>query len=78
MATAEGAERAWPQHRRVGAPESFREAATMLRELIPHSADLLMSPVYSQNVSEHCSRCAAIDGLKLANPEEIGSILGYC
>jgi hypothetical protein len=78
VANLAGAERAWPQHRRVSDPESFRDVATLLRELIPRSADLLMSPTYSQNVSEDCSRCAAVDGLELANPEAIRSVLGYC
>lgn len=74
----EGAERAWPKHRRVGDPESFREAATLLRQVVPRSADLLINPPYSQNVSKDCSRCAAVDGLELASPEAVRSILGYC
>ena len=78
VANLEDAERAWPQHRRVGDPESFRNAATLLREVIPYSADLLMSPAYSQNVSEHCSRCTTVEGLELANREAILSVLGYC
>ena len=79
VANLEDAERAWTQHRRVGDSESFRMAATLLREVIPYSADLLMSPTYSQNVSEEvCCRCTAVDGLGLANPEAILSVLGYC
>lgn len=78
VANLEEAERAWPQHRRVGDPKSFRNAATLLREVIPYSADLLMSPAYSQNVSEHCSRCATVEGLELANREAILSVLDYC
>lgn len=74
----EDAEQAWPEHRRVGDPESFQEAFTLLQRVVPESADLLMSPTYSQNVSGVCSRCAAVDGLELANPETILSILGYC
>jgi hypothetical protein len=78
VANLEDAERAWPQHRRAGDPESFRNAATLLREVIPQSADLLTSPAYSQNVSEDCSRCAAVEGLELANRDAILSVLGYC
>jgi len=74
----EDAEQAWPEHRRVGHPESFLEAATLLEQVVPRNTDLLMSPTYSQNVSGVCSRCAAVDGLELANPKAILSILGYC
>jgi hypothetical protein len=78
VANLEDAEQAWAQHRRVGDPETFQEAATVLREVIPNSTDLLKSPANSQNVSEHCSRCASVEGLELANPEVILSVLGYC
>jgi hypothetical protein len=78
VANLEGAEQAWPQHRRVGDPETFQEAATVLREVIPNSTDLLKCPANSQNVSEHCSRCAGVEGLELANREVILSVLGYC
>lgn len=78
VANLEGAERAWPQHRRHGDPESLRKVATLLQEIIPYSADLLMSPTYSQCVTEDCSRCTAVQGLELANPEAILSVLGYC
>jgi hypothetical protein len=78
VANVEDAERAWPQHRRACDPESFLTAATQLRDLIPHNADLLMSPTYSQNVSEGCPRCAAVEGLELANRDAILSVLGYC
>lgn len=78
VANLEDAERAWPQHRRVGDPESFQKAARLLLHIVPHCADLLMNPKHSNNVSEVCSRCAAVDGLELANPEAILSILGYC
>jgi hypothetical protein len=78
VADLASAERAWPQHRRVGYPGSFRKVVALLREVIPRSADLLIRPTYSQNGSEECSRCAAVDGLELANPYAILSILGYC
>lgn len=74
----EDAEQAWAQHRRVSDPETFQKAATVLREVIPNSTDLLKSPANSQNVSEHCSRCASVEGLELANREVILSVLGYC
>ncbi|HZP04619.1 MAG TPA: hypothetical protein VFB43_06950 [Terracidiphilus sp.] len=78
VANLEGAEQTWPQHRRVGNPESFQKAATLLRELILRNSDLLKTPTYSQSVSNHCSRCANVKGLELANREIILSALGYC
>jgi hypothetical protein len=78
VANLEGAERACSQHRRVGDPESFPEAIKRLRQVAPYSTGLFVSPTRSQNVSEVCSRCAAVDGLELANPEAILSILSYC
>ena len=77
-ANLEEAERAWPQHRRLGDPGSFRNAATLLREVIPKSTDLLTTPAYSKDVSEHCSRCTIVEGLELTNREVILSVLGYC
>jgi hypothetical protein len=78
VANLEGAEQAWPQHRRVSDPETFQKAAAVLREIIPNSTHLLKKPANPQNVSEHCSRCASIEGLELANREVILSLLGYC
>jgi hypothetical protein len=78
IANLESAERAWPQHRRVGDPESFRDVASLLRDVIPRSADFLMSPTYSQDAPEDCTRCAAVEGLELASPDAIRSILGHC
>jgi hypothetical protein len=78
VANLEGAERAWPQHRRVGDPESFQKTATLLLHAVHNGADLLMNPTYSKNISEDCSRCAAVDGLELANRKTILSVLGYC
>src|SRR6266702_855324 len=78
VANLEGAEQAWPQHRRVGDPETFQEVTTVLREVIRNSTDLLKSPANLRNVSEHCSRCASIKGLELADREVILSLLGYC
>lgn len=78
VANFEDVEHAWPEHRRMGDPESFQETATLLQQVVSQSSDLLVSPTYSQKVSGLCSRCAPVDGLELANPEAILSILGYC
>ena len=78
VADLEDAERAWPQHRRAGDPQSFRGAAARLRKVILLSADLLISPTYSQNVAEPCPRCAHVEGLELADPQAILAVLGYC
>ncbi len=78
VADAAEGERAWPRHRRTGDPESFRDAAALLREIISHRSDLLITPAYSRNPGERCSRCADVEGLELADPAVILSILGYC
>jgi len=71
-------ERAWPEHRRNNDPDTFQQAATLLRELIPRHSSLLTTEVYSQHPSEHCARCFAVEGLELASGAAILSILGYC
>lgn len=72
------AEVAWQDHRRPDHPVTFREADTMVRDLITTRRHFLISPKYSKNATQSCSRCAATAAFPLADPHLILSLLGYC
>ena len=78
VAGLDDAEAAWLQHRRAGDSKSLRDAVLLLRKIVPHRGHLLITPQYSRNATEHCSRCAKVKGLELADPAAILAILGYC
>lgn len=71
-------EEAWLDHRRAKDPAKFREAATLLSDLIPRHRDLLIAVKYSQEPAEQCQRCVPIGRFQLADPALVLSILGYC
>jgi hypothetical protein len=71
-------ENAWEDHRRSHDPATFREAAVLLRDLISHRCDLLITPIYSQDPLQPCPRCIPTGRFQRADPALILSILGYC
>jgi hypothetical protein len=77
MQTSE-VEAAWEDHRRPDHPATFREANALVRGLIADHPDLLITPDYSRDASQMCSRCVASAEFPLADPHRILSLLGYC
>jgi hypothetical protein len=71
-------ERAWQDQRKPDHPESFAEAAELLRWLIATRRDLQIVPVYSQDARAVCPRCEGSEAFPLADGERILSLLGYC
>lgn len=69
---------AWREHRKPNHPESFAEAAELLKDLIAERKDLQTVPVYSQDVRAVCSRCMGTETFPLADPSSILTLLGYC
>lgn len=50
-------ETAWLDHRKPGQPASFQEARSLLQYLIPARQNLLITPDYSKDADDICSRC---------------------
>jgi hypothetical protein len=71
-------ETAWQDHRRPPQPATFCEARGALRNLIAARANLLITPEYSQNTAEICSRCAHNAAFPVADPKAVLALLGYC
>lgn len=76
--TPDEVESVWPEHRQQGAPLTFKEAATLIRELVQSRRDLIVTPHYSQDVNAVCPSCVEVESFRLAPPLQIMSILGYC
>jgi hypothetical protein len=71
-------EAAWQDHRKPDHPVTFREANTLVRGLIATHGDLLITPDYSKDANQICSRCVATAGFPLVDPHLVLSLLGYC
>jgi hypothetical protein len=69
---------AWQDHRKPDHPATFHEANTLVRGFIATHRDLLITPDYSKDVSQICSRCVATAAFPLADPHLVRSLLGYC
>lgn len=69
---------AWSVQRRPTDPMTFREADSMLLELIPARSSLLTTADYSQDTRATCPRCLPLPPFKLAEPDSLRSLLGYC
>jgi hypothetical protein len=78
LAGPEGMEAAWRDHRKPMHPMTFRETNTVLENLIPGHAGLLIAPQYSRDTSVVCPQCAATGAFELAGPKLVVSLLGYC
>jgi hypothetical protein len=71
-------ESVWAEHRKLEHPKSFTDAANLLKNLAVSRPELLVSPSYSQNVEDSCSRCVSTSSFQLAPPRLVVSLLGYC
>jgi hypothetical protein len=69
---------AWQDHRKPDHPVTFHEANTLVRGLITTHRDLLITPHYSNDVTQICSRCVPTAAFPLADPHLVFSLLGYC
>jgi len=69
---------AWPDHRKPDHPTTFAEANSVIRSLIATHDRLLVTPEYSNDATQICPRCVAIQAFPLADPDLIRSLLGYC
>jgi hypothetical protein len=71
-------ETAWRDQRKPFHPTTFKEAADLLRQIIPLCRDLLIKPDYSRDVKPMCGRCAPAGAFRLVDPNVMLSQLGYC
>ena len=71
-------EAAWQDHRKSDHPETFREANTLVRDLIATHHELLITLDYSKDATQICSRCVPTPAFPLADPHLVLSLLGYC
>ena len=71
-------EAAWREHRKPHDPETFREAAALIVELLQSRQDLLVVPEYSRDTDAVCPQCRETERFRLAAPRTVLSILGYC
>jgi hypothetical protein len=78
VAPSASIESVWREHRKAGDPESFAEAARLLRTAIATRSDLLVQPVYSTDVDEVCVRCESTASFPLADARHVFAFLGYC
>ena len=69
---------AWQDHREPDHPLTFREANTIVRDLVATDGHLLVTPKYSNDLNQICSRCVATPAFPLADPHLILSLLQYC
>lgn len=78
LADSAAMETAWQDHRKPAHPTSFEDARRALPGMIHANPGLLITPVYSKNAEEQCPRCAPCAGFKLADPNVVLELLGYC
>jgi hypothetical protein len=71
-------EEVWPDHRKSNHPTTFDEARELLLTLIPARRDLLVAPEYSNDLMTICQRCVPSLHFRLAEPQMLFSLLGYC
>lgn len=69
---------AWQDHRKSDHPVTFREADTLVRDLIATHRELFITPEYSKDATQICSRCVPTTAFPLADPGVVLSLLGYC
>jgi hypothetical protein len=78
LVDASQVEVAWSDQRRPTDPITFREANSLLRDLIPARSSLLSTADYSQDTRATCPRCLPSPPFELADPDLVRSLLGYC
>ena len=69
---------AWQDHRKPSHPLTFRKADSLVRDLIETHSNLLVTPEYSNDATQICTRCVPTNKFPLADPHLIISLLGYC
>lgn len=69
---------AWQDHRKPEHPVMFRDANMLVRGLIATHRNLLITPDYSKDATQICSRCVPTTAFPLADPHRVLSLLGYC
>ena len=57
---------------------TFREANALVRGLLATQQNLLITPDYSKDAEQICSRCVPKPAFPLADPQLVLSLLGYC
>jgi hypothetical protein len=78
LVDAQEVEVAWQDHRKPTHPTRFEDANRLLHDLIPARQNCLVTPDYSRDIEEVCSRCAPTTAFRLADPNVVLSLLGYC
>jgi hypothetical protein len=78
LVDAEEVETAWKDHRSPQHPVTFAETKRLLQDLIQAHPELLVTPCYSNNTEEICTRCNSTSAFQLADPKVVLSLLGYC
>ena len=71
-------ETTWQDHRKPTHPMTFSETNILLKGLIATRRNLLISLEYSRDAAEICARCARTSPFRLADPNVVLSLLGYC
>jgi hypothetical protein len=69
---------AWQDHRKPSHPVMFRAADSLVRDLIETQSSLLVTPEYSNNATQICTRCVPTHTFPLADTHLVISLLGYC
>ncbi len=69
---------AWQDHRKPKHPATFAESKHLLQHLIPTRPQLIIAPHYSHDTKELCPRCKPTAAFRLADPNLIMTLLGYC
>ena len=59
-------------------PMKFWETKGLLKGLIATRRNLLISTEYSKDTAEICPRCVQTPPFRLADPNVVLSLLGYC
>lgn len=69
---------AWQDHRKPKHPATFAESNRLLQHLILTRPQLLITPDYSHDTKELCPCCEPTAAFRLADPNLIIALLGYC
>jgi hypothetical protein len=69
---------AWQDHRKPKHPATFAESNNLLQHLILTRPQLLITPHYSHDTKKLCPRCEPTAAFRLADPNLIIALLGYC
>jgi hypothetical protein len=65
-------------HRKPKHPATFGESNRLLQHLILTRPQLLITAHYSHDTKELCPRCEPTAAFRLADPNLIVALLGYC